>query len=138
MENNQTPPTLAEDIKSYTEWIVGAMTSAGYKLDFTVESMKEIDRFFDEQNRPGGILNPQNRGSIMFAIGSYIGETVIKCFGGEWITDDNDPQGETNITVKTAKGTMFSPVQRCIKRLLNGEEDGIYAYVYAINAVENK
>lgn len=134
---NDDQPTLAEDILDYTKWIIGAMATAGYKLDFTLDSMREVDRFFDEQNKAGGILNPQNRGSIMFALGSYIGETVIKLYGGEWITDDDDPQGETNITVKTAKGTLLSPVQRCIKRLLNGEEDSIYAYIYAISTVEN-
>ena len=136
MENNQ--PTLAEDIKSYTDWIINAMSTSGYKLDFSLDSMKEVDRFFDEQNKPGGILNPQNRGSIMFAIGSYIGESVIKMFGGEWITDDNDPQGETNIAVKTANGTLICPVQRCIKRLLNGDEDSIYAYVYALKVYAEK
>ena len=127
----QPASKLINDIKSSTQWIVMAMLSSGYQVDFTVESMKEIDRFFDEQNKPDGILS-KNRGTILFSIGCYIGETIIKHFGGFWITDDNDPQGEMNIAVKTADGTLLFPVQRCMKQYQNGMEDSIYAYVYVL------
>lgn len=122
---------LIDDIKPSTQWIIMAMLSSGYQVDFTLESMNEIDRFFDEQNKPDGILS-KNRGTILFSIGCYIGETIIRHFGGSWIADDNDPQGEINIAVKTADGTLLFPVQRCIKRYQNGMEDSIYAYVYAL------
>ncbi len=80
---------------------------------------------------PDGILS-KNRGTILFSIGCFVGQTIIKNFGGGWITDDNDPQGEINIAVRTDDGTLLFPVQRCIKRLQNGMEDSIYAYVYAL------
>ncbi len=122
---------LIDDIAPSIKWIAVAMMSSGYKIDFTVESMKEIDRFFEEQNTPDGILS-KNRGTILFSIGCFVGQTIIKNFGGGWIADDNDPQGEINIAVRTDDGTLLFPVQRCIKRLQNGMEDGIYAYVYAL------
>ena len=122
---------LIDDNKPSAQWIIMAMVSSGYHVDFTLESMKEIDRFFDEQNKPDGILS-KNRGTILFSIGCYIGETIIRNFGGSWIADDNDPQGEINIAVKTSDGTLLFPVQRCMKRYQNGMEDSIYAYVYAL------
>lgn len=127
----QQPNKLLADIRASTEWIYVAMNSSGYMVDFTVESLKEIDRFFDEQNKPDGILS-KNRGAILFSIGCYIGETIINNIGGVWITDDNDPQGEMNIAVKLQSGTTLFPVQRCMKRYQNGMEDSIYAYVYAL------
>ncbi len=130
--NPQPVSKLIDDIKPSAQWIVMAMTSSGYKVDFTIDSMKEIDRFFDEQNNPNGIL-ANNRGTILFSIGCYIGETIIKNFGGCWITDDNDPQGEINMAVKMTDGTVLFPVQRCMKRFMNGAEDGIYAYVYVLS-----
>ncbi|MCM1091598.1 MAG: hypothetical protein NC413_12205 [Muribaculum sp.] len=132
----QTQPksenTLAEDIVSSAEWVVQALNSSGYHADYTLESMKEIDRFFDEQSGPNGIIS-QNRGQILFAVASYVGQTIIKLYGGTWVTDDDDPQGEINIAVTTSDNVTVWPVMRCMKRLTNGSEDGIYAYVYALD-----
>ena len=94
--------------------------------------MKEIDRFFDEQSGENGIIS-KGRGRIIFAIGSYIGETVIRLFGGKWLTDDSDPQGEITAAVQLDNGTVIFPMQRVIKRYQNGSEDGIYAYVYVLS-----
>lgn len=124
---------LADDIEPSIKWLIVAMASSDYHLDLTIESLKEIDRFFDEQNTPNGILS-KNKGSILFAMGCYVGEVIIRNFGGVWLTDDSDPQGEINIAVKTDNGSIMFPVQRCIKRFQNGAEDSIYAYVYVLKA----
>lgn len=131
--------TLCEDIKANCEWVVMALNSSGYKADYTLESMKEIDRFIDEQSGENGIIS-RNRGVIIFSLGCYVGETVIRLCGGKWHTDDNDPQGEINASVELDNGTVIFPMQRTIKRYQNGSEDGIYAYVYALapDKTENK
>lgn len=126
------PPTLEEDIHTACEWVVTALNSSGYKADYTLESMKEIDRFIDEQSGENGIIS-RNRGNIIFSLGCYVGETVIRLYGGKWHTDDNDPQGETNASVELDNGTVIFPIQRVIKRYHNGSEDGIYAYVYVLS-----
>lgn len=92
--------------------------------------MKEIDRFFDEQSSETELLS-KNRGMILFSLASYIGETAIKLYGGEWITDDSDPQGEINISVKLSNGIVIWPVIRCLKRYEEGCEESIYAYLFA-------
>lgn len=131
-EPESTQNTLEQDIKTSSEWIVKALNSSGYKADYTLESMKEVDRFFDEQNTPDGILS-NNRGQIIFALGSYIGETAIKLYGGKWITNDDEPNGEINIAVQLDNGTVLWPVKRCMKRYSNGAEDSIHDYVYVLN-----
>lgn len=40
-----------------------------------------------------GIFN-----KLLFSLGSYIGETAIRLYGGEWDTEDDDPQGEITIS----------------------------------------
>ena len=125
-------PTLLQDIYSSSEWVANALNVSGYKADYSLESMKQIDRFFDEQNTSTGILS-KNRGQILFALGSYIGQTVIKLYGGKWITDDNNPEGEMNIAVILDNGSTIWPVLKCMKRYTNGQEDSIYDYVYVLN-----
>lgn len=136
-QKTQSETSLLQDIYSSSEWIAKALNSSGYKADYTLESMKEIDRFFDEQNTPTGILS-RNRGQILFALGAYIGETVIKLYGGKWITDDNDPQGEMNIAVNLNNGSTITPVMRCMKRYTNGFENSIYDYVWVLGKEKNK
>ena len=128
MFGKRNRPTLREDIVTAKNWIAVALTTSGYKADFTIESLKEIDRFFDEQNVPGGLLSEQV-GQRLFAIGAYIGEVIIAVIGGEWETDDSDPGGEINIAVKLPDGNVVWPVHRAMGRYKNGKEDSIYAYV---------
>ena len=123
--------TLAQDIPVAAAWVVKALNSSGYRADYTLESMKELDRFFDEQSGPGGILS-QNRGQILFGLGSYVGETAIRLWGGKWLTDDSDPEGEANIAVELDSGVRFWPVVRCMKRCRLGPEESLYAYLLAM------
>ena len=124
--------TIAEDIKRSADWIAQALNSSGYRADFTPQSLWDIDRFFDEHSsggaaKPGGLLS-ENLGQRIFAIGSYIGEVARRKLGGEWIGNDDDPQAEINVELKFADGMRCWPVQRAMKRLKNGAEDGIVAW----------
>ncbi len=120
---------LLEDIETAADWIAQALNSSGYRADFSPESLWEIDRFFEEQSSGGkakrGGLLAEGLGQRIFGIGSYMGEVVRRPIGGEWITDDDDPNGEVNIELRLADGSQCWPVQRAMKRFKNGAEDGI-------------
>ena len=120
--------SLKSDILTASDWIATALQSSGYNADYSLESMKEIDRFFDEQSTPSGIL-AQNRGRIIFALGAYVGQTAIKLHGGEWVTDDDAPNAEINIEVRLEDGSTIYPVVKCMKRYQLGTEESIYAYL---------
>jgi hypothetical protein len=134
---NKEMATLKEDIVKQSDWIIKALNSDGYILDYSINSFKELDRFLEDNSingkpKSGGRLT-QNLGSILFSIGSYIGETFIKkAPGSEWITDDNDPQGEITASIKFPNGMTVWPMQRVINRFKNGFEDSIYPYGYEI------
>lgn len=124
--------TLVKDAQTAAEWMATALTQSGYKADFSLESLKEIDRFFDEHGRngqavPGGLLS-QQLGQRIFALGGYVGEVIRRAYGGEWQADDKDPQGEINISLALPTGSVIWPVQRVMKRFQSGSEDGIYIY----------
>jgi hypothetical protein len=124
--------TIKEDLASGSEWIAKALSSSGYRVDFSPQSLWEIDRFFDDHSKngaakPGGLLS-QDLGSRLFAIGSYIGEVVRREIGGEWVGDDADPRAEINVELHLPDGARSWPVQRAMKRFKNGPEDGIAAW----------
>jgi hypothetical protein len=127
-----TGASLVADARRMAKWVADALNQSEYNADFSLESLREIDRFFDEQSRdgvavPGGLLAEQ-LGSRIFALGSYVGECIIRHYGGQWQADGTDPEGEINIQVVIPGGAVIWPVQRVMKRFRNGAEDGIYAY----------
>jgi hypothetical protein len=130
--------TLLEGIKSGSDWIVKAFDSDNYTLDYTIDSIIEVDRFFTanmNNNKPkkSGRLYGKGFGPKLFSIGSYIGETIIKnVHGAEWITDDNDPLGEVNVSIKLPDSGIIWPMQKVMKRFKNGREDAIYPYVHSL------
>jgi hypothetical protein len=131
---------VVADAKAAAEWISKVLSGSGYRADFTLQSLKEIDRFFDEQSpggvaKPGGLLS-QQLGTRIFAIGGYVGEVVRRKAGGTWQGDDHDARAEMDIYIQLKSGTVFWPIQRVMKRLKNGPEDSLYAYgeVLAIEA----
>lgn len=123
--------TLLEDIAAACEWISEAAASSGYSLDYTLDGMKEIDRLIDEQGGPDGILS-LGGGRTVFALGAFVGQTAIKLYGGQWLTDDGDPSGCATAAVRLADGSLIIPVERCIRRCRNGAEDGIFPYMAAL------
>jgi hypothetical protein len=125
-------PTLIEDIQTGADWVAAALKSSGYRADFSPRSLWEVDRFFDEHTRNGqpklGGLLSDGLGSRLFALGAYIGEVVRRSVGGSWMTDDDDPDGEINAALQLPDGAVIWPVQRAMKRVAGGPENGIAAY----------
>lgn len=129
---NADQSRVAADARASADWIATALSASGYKADFSIDSLKEIDRFFDDQApngqpKPGGLL-ASDIGARLFALGGYVGEVVRRAASGEWKGDDKDPEAEINIALQLKNGSTLWPVQRVMKRFKNGSEDGLHAY----------
>lgn len=129
--------TIEEDIISFSNMIIKGFTADKLSLDFTLISFKDIDTFYDLHSKNGEVVQggrlSKNLGQILFALGAYIGQTIIRIVpGAVWETDEKDPEGEINAALKLPDGSILWPMQRAIKRFKNGEEDSIYVYGYSI------
>lgn len=124
--------TLVEDAAEMAEVISTALRSSGYAADFQPASLGELDRFFDDNTGNGGPtrrgLLSKDLGKRVFALGAYLGEVIRRQLGGEWHGDDREPHGEVNMELRLPGGGVIWPMQRCMKRLVNGPEDGLAAY----------
>ncbi len=133
---------LIEDIKQHSEWLVKAFKADKFKLDYTLESFKAIDIFFDKHAINGKPVEngrlAQNTGTVIFSIGAYVGETLFRNIPGtQWVLDETDPQAEINVSLKLPDEAITWPVHRAIKRFRNGSEDGIYIYGVSIMEATN-
>ncbi|MDE6746328.1 MAG: hypothetical protein K2J72_06775, partial [Oscillospiraceae bacterium] len=131
-ENKTAAPS--EIIHTACEMIVSILDSSGYKMDYSIESMKEIDRFFDEPSEENGKYISQ----ILVSLSCYVGETVSRLYGGKWDIDDNDPNGYVSATVTLDNGTVVFPMQIVLNRFQNGSGDSIYDYVCALSQDKTK
>ncbi|RYE55951.1 MAG: hypothetical protein EOP48_09095 [Sphingobacteriales bacterium] len=121
--------TLLQDIKTQSDWITKAFATEKLELDYTIRSFIEIDKFFTKHSKDGKAIKggrlTQNLGAIVFSLGSYVGQTIIKNVpGAVWQTDDNDPEGEITASVKLPDGAIIFPMQRIMKRFQNGFQKG--------------
>lgn len=133
--------SIVEDIDKSASWVAFALSSSGYRADFSLQSLQEIDRFFDEQSQngaanPGGLL-AENLGSRLFAIGSYLGEVLRRHLGGEWIGNNDDPLVEINVELHLSNKKICWPMQRVMKRFKNGPDDGIAGYGLVLSSGPN-
>jgi len=126
------PKSIVDDARTAAAWIAEALASSGYKADFSIASLKEVDRFFREHAKKGkakarGLL-AQDLGAKLFALGAYVGEVIRREAGGEWHGDDSDPRAEINIELHLPGGATIWPVQRVMNLFRNGPEDSVWVY----------
>jgi hypothetical protein len=124
--------SIVDDVLAAATWVSQALSSSGYRADFSASSLWELDRFFDEQVRggtavPGGLL-AEGLGQRLFSIGGYVGEVIRRHKGGSWWADESDPQAEINVQLRLTESDVCWPVQRVMKRFKNGAEDSLAAY----------
>jgi hypothetical protein len=123
---------ILDDVKKAADWIAMALSSSGYRADFSLESLRELDRFFDDhapngRPMPNGLL-AQDLGKRLFSVGAYAGEVIRRSVGGVWHGDEADPQAEINVSIELSDGSKIWPVQRTMKRFKNGAEDSLEHY----------
>ena len=123
--------TIYEDIASAADQIATELAGYGYRLDFTLSSLAEVDRFLDEHADPSSeatdTLLSNRLGPWMFALGSYCGEVLRRAVGGEWHWGglDDDKAASTDTQLVLVDNSLVFPLQRIWKRLMSGEEESM-------------
>ena len=131
------PASLTRDAEGSALWIAKALSDSGYRANFSLESLRELDRFFDEQVTDGranaaGSLSKQ-LGQRLFCLGAYTGEVIRRNVGGDWEGNDDSSEAEIDLALRLPNGSLMWPVQRVMKRFQLGPAESLY--VYAISCV---
>ncbi|WP_409055545.1 hypothetical protein [Streptomyces sp. SYP-A7185] len=120
--------SLLDNVRTSADWIASALDSSGYQADFSLGSVRDVERFMTEHGKSGtaveGGLLAAGLGARLFGVGCYVGATIRLSLGGVWEADDSDPAGELNVRLRLASGSVSWPVQR----VQNGPEDSLTAY----------
>lgn len=128
-------PVLQEGITHHSTWIIKAFAVDRLRLDFTIRSFMEMDKYFLLNARngkplPGGRLE-RNIGHILYCMGAYVGETLIRqAPGSEWSTLTDDPNGEFHALIILPDDQKINPMQSVWDRFKKGPEKALYPYFH--------
>ena len=109
---------MEENIKKNAELVVREMRKiSDIDFGFTPESVAWLDGYVERQRtRPD--MNEESISRLVSVLGSYLGECVIHCYGGQW--QDSDGQW----CVCFDEGNCVFPFNKMRKQFENGASAG--------------
>lgn len=126
-----TQYTVEEKMKSFAKDAVKLGRDYEKNLDYTEDSIKEIEMILEMIHRSLPIdfktklVNPgpseQQLATISKAFGTYIGEVIQKHYGGNWSIEMN------TIIFTIGETKLFLPA-KVYTRIKNGSEDNVWNY----------
>lgn len=89
-------------------------------LDYSEESILQVDRLLSSITEPGGEVSE----TLVLSVGAYLGETVCRELGGEWNIDEAELPDSSLLV----NGCELWPFRRVRQRLYYGTERPLYAW----------
>jgi hypothetical protein len=121
----------AGDPVGTAEAFAAGLRAAGYALDFSMASLEtEVDRALllplFHRGREHIATNAEERNEA--ALGAYVGETLRRLFGGEWVGsfDPDSTLGNFYLSAVRFGEFWFRPHAFVSYRLTNGECEGTF------------
>ncbi|WP_422657573.1 hypothetical protein ACK8P5_17665 [Paenibacillus sp. EC2-1] len=124
---------MTDMMQAYAEDALDLAKQLNVELNFTEESLILLDQILEQYHKgiPKGIKKIFSRGPTEEQLnhmakiwGGYLGETIIRQCGGEWIMSS---AFEDAIALKVGESEIYPPA-KVYKRIINGSEDNVNVY----------
>ena len=91
------------------------------KMDFGYnrQSVEWLESYIERLRQSGQLDSEDARNKLSGVFGSFLGECVARCYGGEWMEED----GMWNVVF--SPGNAVFPFGKTMSQMENGLEDGI-------------
>lgn len=138
IDNTPTMIDKLEELNSLQRYIIEQYSSVGVSLDYSVESLKQLDQLFDKEYKNGELINSASafanrEGMILTGIAGYLANVLLKnSEDSKIIIDPKDENWYLNFKVESGNGWTAQPGQRVLKRKLEGRESDFYHYGIAM------
>jgi hypothetical protein len=97
-------------------------------LDYDAKSVKFIEEFIERQRNN---FDSEHRKALVNSLGSFVGQCVIKNYGGNWQVD----QDTQSVCVALDDNNKIFPFAKTTKQFENGLEDSVYSFYTIIPTV---
>jgi hypothetical protein len=121
---------MEEHIRANAELVLEQLRSlTGKDFGYTRESVDWLEGYIERLRNSGEFDSPEMKQKLMSVFGSFLGECLIRCYGGVW-TQYND-----DWAVAFTEGGMAFPFAKVRKQFDNGLGDGISSFFSVIPVI---
>ncbi len=131
------PQDLSQIMQSYAEQAVAAAREHQIELDYSEESLKQVENILDRLDHPLAEGAPGAAASAAPADaqtedlckmwGGYLGEVVRRRWGGEWVLESYPGGNVLTVALSTPGGTVF-PSLKIYRRLSQGAGENVWSF----------
>jgi hypothetical protein len=126
----QYPPTPENAARHAQTAVDAARNVDGINLDFSPESLSEVDRIIGSFFNEG--LGSNQVGETVFSFGCYVGEVFVRHQAGRWIKPKASLfrfGGSDLMIVELPNGVVCNPIGKAFKLLEQGASESV-SYFY--------
>lgn len=133
--------SIAEVMEAYAKDAESDARKRGIALDYSEASLEQVDKILGIISL-NGVLEPKSPAEkealwdLSKKYGGYIGQVVIKHFGGQWELE-NLPDGTSRILMR-CRGIQAFPAQKVYKRLTQDRFSGVSGYLRALREIAER
>jgi hypothetical protein len=118
---------MIEKLRANAELVVTKLGKpSGFSFGYDTRSVEWLDGFI-ERRRTDPEFDSSMSNGLLSVLGSYLGEAIIRCYGGEW-ANENDRYPY----VRFSAGNSAYPFSKVSKHFENGSEDSILSFFKVI------
>lgn len=129
MADNSEQMTPLDKLRANAELVIKqSRQMTDMDFGYNAESVEWLDGFIERQRvRPD--MTPELADKLSQVLGSFVGECIIACYGGEWRDDDY------------GWGVFFDdknasyPITKVRKQFENGSTDSVYGFFQNIGVI---
>lgn len=122
---------MEEHIRANAEMVVQNLGPiSGIDFGYTEESVKWLEGYIDRLRNSGEFENAELRTKLTSVFGSFLGECIIRCYGGAW---QQDEEGQWGVVFDDSNAAF--PFSKVAKQIDNGLEDGIASFFTLIPVI---
>jgi hypothetical protein len=115
---------MVERIRANAELVVSVATQQlGQAVGYDEAGVRWLDGYIQRQHEQG---NPDIRGGLVSTLGSFLGECIVRSFGGEWAEVDG------SWCVRFDDHNAAYPFAKVGKQLEHGAEGSVLSFFTAI------
>jgi hypothetical protein len=120
---------LEDKIRQNAELVVSQMSPlCGFDFGYDARSVAWLDGYIERQRARADITQELVNG-LVNVLGSYLGECVVRCYGGHWQSED----GQWRVSFDGDNAVY--PFTKVRKQFENGAEDSIRSFFDVIPVV---
>ncbi|MEV3860484.1 hypothetical protein AB0J38_40030 [Streptomyces sp. NPDC050095] len=115
-------------MRKHAAGFTAKVASARLPLDYSVASLRVVDFLIDGLRK--GSSGPEQADRVLFGLGAYVGEVLVRRAGAVWVDFDEVQQAYFRqcAGVRMPDGRVWNPLGKVVNRYVAGAEESLQTF----------